>query len=284
MSLKRRGLGRGLDALLEVDASPNRTTLPVDRLRPNREQPRSHFDSQALAELAASIKSQGVVQPILVTPNGGGDEFTIIAGERRWRAARQAGLKDVPVVIRQAVSKREMFELALVENLQRSDLNPIEEAEAYKRLLEEFELSQEDVAARVGKNRSTVSNALRLLALPAEVQDHLREGRLSAGHVRPMLTLTSTAEQVRWARRAVAESLTVRQVEAEAGKVSKKKWRGRTPPDADTAAAEEKLTKLLQTKVEIRRRGKGGRLSIAFHSEEELIRLYDLLFEIGEQR
>ena len=190
----------------------------------------------------------------------------------------------MPVVIRQAVSKREMFEMALVENLQRSDLNPIEEAEAYKRLLEEFELSQEDVAARVGKSRSTVSNALRLLALPAEVQDHLREGRLSAGHVRPMLTLASAAEQVRWARRAVEEKLTVRQVESEAGKASKRKRRGRTPPDADTAAAEETLTKLLQSKVEIQRRGKGGRLSIAFHSEEELIRLYDLLRKVGEQR
>jgi len=284
MSVKRRGLGRGLDALLEVEEAPNRTTVSVGRLRPNQDQPRAHFDSQALAELAASIKSQGVVQPILVTPDGAGDEYKIIAGERRWRAARQAGLKEVPVVIRHAVSKREMFEIALVENLQRSDLNPIEEAEAYRRLLEEFELSQEDVAARVGKSRSTVSNALRLLKLPMEVQDLLREGRLSAGHVRPMLTLPSAAEQVRWARRAVKERLTVRQVESAADIAVKKKRRGRTLPDADTAAAEETLTKLLQCGVEIRRRGKGGRLSIAFHSEEELIRLYDLLLKVGEQR
>jgi ParB family chromosome partitioning protein len=284
MSLKRRGLGRGLDALLEVEDSAPSTTVSVDKIRPNRFQPRTHFDSPALAELAASIKSQGIVQPILVTPGGKKGEYTIIAGERRWRAAKQAGLREVPIVVREVTSDREMFEMALVENLQRSDLNPIEEAEAYKRLVGEFGLKQEDVAARVGKSRSTVSNAMRLLGLPAEVQDLLRDGALSAGHVRPLLALPGADEQVRWARRATREKFTARQMEkAVAGKGTKKK-RGRTPPDADTAAAEETLTKIFHSKVEIHRRRKGGTLNIAFHSEDELIRLYDLLVQVGEER
>ena len=283
MSAKRRGLGRGLDALLEVEEGRSPTSVPIERLRPNRMQPRTRFDGPALEELAASIKTQGVVQPILVTPRGEG-EFTIIAGERRWRAARKAGLTEVPVVVRDVDSEREMFEMALVENLQRSDLNPIEEAEAYTRLLEEFGLTQEEVATRVGKGRSTVTNAIRLLALPEEVQELLREGALTAGQVRPLLALASADEQVRWARRATQEKLTARHMEAAVLSKAKKGRARRAHSDPDTVAAEDKLTKALQTKVEIRRRGKGGTLKIAFHSEEELIRLYDHLVQAGGRR
>ncbi|MDH3253550.1 MAG: ParB/RepB/Spo0J family partition protein [Gemmatimonadota bacterium] len=283
MTAKRRGLGRGLDALLETGESSSPTSVSVDHLRPNRLQPRTRFEGSALEELAASIRIQGVVQPILVTPRRDG-AFTIIAGERRWRAAKKAGLAEVPVVVRDVASEREMFEMALVENLQRSDLNPIEEAEAYTRLLEEFGLTQEDVATRVGKGRSTVTNALRLLALPDEVQEFLREGTLSAGQVRPLLALASADEQVRWARRATQQKLTARQMEAAVSTKGSKSRRRRAQPDADTAAAEDKLTKALQTKVEIRRRGKGGTLKIAFHSEEELIRLYERLVQAGGRR
>jgi ParB family chromosome partitioning protein len=284
MSLKRRGLGRGLDALLEVEDAAPSTTVSVDKIRPNRFQPRTHFESSALAELAASIKSQGIVQPILVTPGDSDGEYVIIAGERRWRAAKQAGLREVPVVVREVTSDREMFEMALVENLQRSDLNPVEEAEAYKRLLGEFGLKQEDVAARVGKSRSTVTNALRLLNLPAEIQDFLRDGTLTAGQVRPLLSLPSPDDQIRWARKATQDKLTAREMEKAVTKTASKRARGRKRPDADTAAAEETLTKIFQSKVEIRRRRRGGTLSIAFHSEDELIRLYDLLVRAGEKR
>lgn len=285
MSTKRRGLGRGLDALLEVEQDDTTRTVAISHLRPNRFQPRTQFDSPALAELAASIKAQGVVQPILVTPAESAGEYIIIAGERRWRAARQAGLEAVPVVVREVASDREMFEMALVENLQRSDLNPIEEAEAYQRLLSEFGVKQEDVASRVGKSRSTVTNALRLLRLPAEVQDMLREGSLTAGHVRPLLSLPEPDDQIRWARKVTSDRLTVRQVEdGVTGRKAAKRTTKTATTDPDTAAAEEALTKIFQSKVQIRRRGKGGTLSIAFHSEDELIGLYDLLVAAGERR
>jgi ParB family chromosome partitioning protein len=233
------------------------------------------FDSPALAELAASIEAQGVVQPILVTRRNGG--FTIIAGERRWRAAKRAGLKEVPVVVKDVANDLEMFEIALVENLQRADLNPIEEAEAYRRLLDDFELTQEDVATRVGKGRTTITNALRLLVLPSEIQDLLREGDLTAGQVRPLLALDREEDQLRWARKAVKERLTARQMESAVGGTRNRRGGRTAHVDPDTAAAAETLTKLFRTKVEIRRRGKGGTVRIAFHSEEELIALFDLL-------
>ena len=187
-------------------------TLPIDRLRPNRFQPRSRFDDAAIEDLAASIRAQGIVQPLVVTPEG--DDYAIIAGERRWRAARKAGLEQVPVVVRQVADDRELLELALVENLQRSDLNPIEEAEAYAALQEKFGLSQEEVATRVGKARTTVTNALRLLRLPDEVLDLLREGRLTAGQARPLLGLQDADAQIQLADRAVRDGLSARDLEA----------------------------------------------------------------------
>jgi ParB family chromosome partitioning protein len=285
---KKRGLGRGLDALLEreEEAPAPIQSLPLDQLKPNRFQPRTQFDDAAIEELAASIKAQGVVQPLVVSPDQDGT-YIIVAGERRWRASRRAGLETVPVVVRQVTDDREMLELALVENLQRSDLNPLEEAEAYLSLQEKFGLSQEDIATRVGKARTTVTNALRLLRLPDEVQELLREGRLTAGQARPLLGLPSREAQLALADRAVREGLTARDLErlsSESGRESgrekpKKKPR---PVEVHTAAAEEKLTRRLQTRVEIRRRGKGGILHIHFHSEEELMRLYDVLVERGD--
>jgi len=286
---KKRGLGRGLDALLQDEPA---RSLQVDQLRPNKYQPRTEFDDDKLAELADSIRTQGLVQPIVVTPNGAGS-YTIIAGERRWRAAQRAGLTEVPVAIRQVADDREMLELALVENVQRSDLNPVEEAEAYKTLGEKFELSQEEIAGRVGKSRSTVANSLRLLNLPGEILVLLREGRLTAGQARPLLAIKDRAEQVALAREAIESRLTARDLERRAADArddkpapqpKTKKAEPAEEPEIFAAAAQEKLTRRLQTKVEIRRRGTGGTIRIHFHSEEELIRLYDQLIERGETR
>lgn len=283
MSARRRGLGRGLDALLQEEPQGLKL-LPLDRLRPNRMQPRTAFDDAGLDELAESIRSQGVVQPLVVTPQDEG-HFAIIAGERRWRAARRVGLDTVPVVVREVAGDRELLELALVENLQREDLNAVEEAEAFQALRERFDLSQEEIAARVGKARSTVANSLRLLNLPGAVQDLLRDGRLSAGQARPLLALSDEGDQVALAERAVRESLSARQLEALTAepKKSTKKTAPKTPEiEVNTAAAQEKLTRRFQTKVEIRRRGRGGQLRIHFQSEEELMRLYDLLMQRGD--
>ncbi|HEY0514773.1 MAG TPA: ParB/RepB/Spo0J family partition protein [Thermoanaerobaculia bacterium] len=285
---KKRGLGRGLDALIEkAEPRPEEpvNTLPVDRLHPNRFQPRTHFDEAAIEDLAASVRAQGIVQPLVVTPEG--DGYAIIAGERRWRAARKAGLATVPVVVRQVADDRELLELALVENLQRSDLNPIEEAEAYAALQEKFGLSQEEVATRVGKARTTVTNALRLLRLPDEVLDLLRGGQLTAGQARPLLALQDPEEQIRIADRAVREGLSARDLErlaADPGQEVPKPKKPDRPVEVHTAAAEERLTRRLQTRVEIKRQGKKGHLRIHFHSEEELMRLFDVLIERGENR
>lgn len=294
-SLKRKGLGRGLDALLQrepepaVPAAPPAPapiqSLPVGQLKPNRFQPRTHFDEDAIEELAASIRAQGVVQPLVVSPDEDGTYF-IIAGERRWRASRRAGLEQVPVVVRQVSGDLELLELALVENLQRSDLNALEEAEAYLALQEKFGLSQEAIATRVGKARTTVTNSLRLLRLPEEVQELLREGRLTAGQARPLLGLPSREAQINLADRAVREGLSARDLERLSTEqpAREKPVRKPRPVEVNTAAAEEKLTRRLQTKVEIRRKGKGGFLQVHFHSEDELMRLYDILVDRGETR
>jgi len=288
---KKRGLGRGLDALIEkAEPKPDEPvrTLPVASLHPNRFQPRTYFDEAAIEDLVASVRAQGIIQPLVVTPEGEG--YAIIAGERRWRAARKAGLDAVPVVIRQVTDDRELLELALVENLQRSDLNPIEEAEAYAALQEKFGLSQEEVATRVGKARTTVTNALRLLRLPDEVLDLLREGRLTAGQARPLLAIQDPEEQIRLADRAVRDGLSARDLErlaAEPQPQEKPKPKPDRPVEVHTAAAEERLTRRLQTRVEIKRQGPGGQrgqLRIHFHSEEELMRLFDVLIERGDSR
>jgi ParB family chromosome partitioning protein len=304
-SSKKRGLGRGLDALLAPagepvergpetipaapvssgeSGSPARESidhLPVASLTPNRFQPRTSFDEVGLDELAESIKIQGIVQPLVVTPEKDGT-YSIVAGERRFRAAQRAGLTEVPVVVRRDLDDRGRLELALVENLQRADLNPLEEAEAYQLLQESFGLSQEEVAGRVGKARPTVANALRLLRLPEEIRDLLREGRLTAGQARPLLALKTAEEQVDLALRAVRQGLSAREVERLTAAATSATSAPRPevpakPAEVHAAAAAETLTRRLQTRVEIRRKGKGGLLQLHFHSEEELMRLYELL-------
>jgi ParB family chromosome partitioning protein len=281
---RKRGLGRGLDALIVKEDVAPLQALPIDRIQPNRLQPRTTFVESDLTDLEASIRAQGIVQPIVVTPESDGTH-SIIAGERRWRAARMAGLTEVPVVVREVADDQERLELALVENLQRSDLNPVEEAEAYVLLRERFSLSQEEIGKRVGKGRTTITNALRLLKLPDEIRELLRRGELKAGQARPLLALEDSGEQLRLARAAARDGLSAREMEALASKgrpeATPKKAKKARPVEVHAAAAAEKLTRKLQTKVEIRRRGKGGQMLIHFHSEEELMRLYDHLVKPG---
>ena len=280
---KRPALGKGLSALIPDAPEPRMSPAEVDihLLSPNHFQPRSHIDDARLDDLARSIQANGVIQPIVVRREG--DEFQIIAGERRWRAALKAGLLRVPIVIRdvEAGNERSLLEMALIENIQREDLNPIEEALAYRRLSDEFHLKQEDIAAAVGKDRTSVANHLRLLKLPEEVRADVAAGTLSMGHARALLALASEMDQRRVARDVINRSLSVRETES---LVKKAAERGETPAaaapkpvDVHTRAAEERLRFTLGAQVRIVRRGQRGRIEIDFGSEDELMRLYEQL-------
>jgi ParB family transcriptional regulator, chromosome partitioning protein len=282
---KRPALGKGLSALIPTVPEPRTgpIELDVDRLVPNSLQPRGQFDDARLEELARSIRANGIIQPIVVRKSG--ERFQIIAGERRWRAAQRAGLVRVPVVIRDVADGHEhaLLEMALIENIQREDLNPIEEALAYRRLAEEFQRTQEAIAAAVGKDRTTVANLLRLLKLPQEVQAEVGSGGLSMGHARALLTLASPSDQLKTARDVIAGKLSVRETETLVRKLvepasgSKPTQSAQAPADVHTKAAEERLRLLFGTRVRIVRSGSGGRIEIDFGSETELIRVFDQL-------
>jgi ParB family chromosome partitioning protein len=283
---KRPALGKGLSALIP-DATPAVASGPlevdIDRLSPNELQPRMQFDDEKLQELARSITAKGIIQPILVRPVGGG-AYRIIAGERRWRAAQRAGLLKVPVVVRELAegSDQQLLELALIENVQRENLNPVDEAIAYQRLADQFSLTQEQIAAAVGKDRSSVANFIRLLKLPEEVRADLAAGTLTMGHARALLSLPDEAAQRHAAREVISHSLSVRETEALV-----KRLAGPAPakaakalpaaPDVHTRAAEDRMRFALGAKVKIVRRGDGGTIEIAFDSEAELNRLYEHL-------
>lgn len=283
---RKPALGRGLSALIPTtrDEEPRTGLLsvPLDRLEANPRQPRRRFDEDGLEELSQSIQETGILQPILVTKNG--DRYRILAGERRARAARAAGLKEIPVIVREGIAERDHLLFALVENVQRRDLTALEEAEAYKHLREEFGLTQEEIAVRVGKDRATVANALRLLKLPAEIRRALEEGTLSAGHARALLALGSAADQEKLAREFVRRGLSVRAAEARIAALVKEGPRKRRKDrrvDADTRDAELRLSRALGRKVEIHRRRRGGDLRLFFYSEEELIGLFERLTKGG---
>lgn len=287
---KRKALGKGLSALLPVpepepggagSAPAGSAEVPIDRLEANPFQPRSALDPARLAELAASIRESGIVQPILVRRVG--ERYQIIAGERRWRAAQQVGLSTVPVTLRDVADER-LLEFALVENIQREELTPLEEAQAFHRLQTEFRLTQEEVARRVGRERSTIANALRLLRLPSELRELVGAGRLDAGHARALLALDRTEEQVALGREAARKGLSVREVERQVARLRAPRTRVRARRDANTRAAEERLRAALGTRVEIRRKGKGGALRIQFTSEAELNRLFEVLVRAGRGR
>lgn len=284
---RKPALGRGLGALLADARTPSEkggqggvTRLPIEQIHADRANPRRSFDTQQLEELAASLKHQGVLQPILVRRDGKG--YRIIAGERRWRAAQKAGLTELPVIIREATDA-EAYELALVENIQRADLNPLEEAEAYRRLVEERKMTQEQVADRVGKDRSSVANALRLLHLPNEVKQLVIEGDVDMGHARAILGLGSSKEMVLLARDVVTDKLTVRETEARvkaarggAAGVSKKKPAAKGSPEAKKLV--EDLQRKLGTKVRLIERGNGkGTVEVEFFSYEDLDRIVALI-------
>jgi ParB family chromosome partitioning protein len=295
---KRPALGKGLSALIPdaPDAlAVARASLEVDidQLEPNRYQPRTQVDAARLEDLARSIRANGVIQPIVVrrleSPAlSARERYQIIAGERRWRAAQLAELSKVPIVVKDVADadRKRQLELALIENIQREDLNPMEAAAAYQRLVEEFHLTQDDIAAQVGKDRATVANYLRLLKLPDEVRANVASGALSMGHARALVALTSDADQRRLAREVVSRGLSVRETEA----LVKKEISDTAPrnapgsplankKDVHTRAAEEQLKIALGTPVEIKRKGKGGTIAIAFSNENELQRLYEYLTE-----
>jgi ParB family transcriptional regulator, chromosome partitioning protein len=284
---KVKGLGRGLDALLAPDepqVQDRLAELPVANLRPGRYQPRTQMNPDAIADLADSIKAQGVIQPILVRPVQDG-HYEIIAGERRWRAAKLAGLESVPVLVRD-VRDELALAMALIENIQREDLNPIEEATAFKRLVDEFDLTQEEIAAAVGKDRSTVANLLRLLKLPEEVKTEVSAGRLAMGHARALLALEQEQDQRNLAREVVTRGLSVRETEQLVTHTLTKRTagdgggvgRGVAPRlDVHTRDAQDRLRLKFGTRVDIVRRGKGGEIRVGFKNEDELIRIFEIL-------
>ena len=285
MAAKQKGLGRGLGALIDdfsvSEQSGNVTMLPLQKVEPNPRQPRRVFDEEELQALSESIAAHGIVQPLAVRDEGNG-YYMIIAGERRWRAARLAGLDEVPVVVIDA-DDRTVMELALVENLQRQDLNPMEEAEGYQVLMDEYGLTQEQTAERVGKSRPAVANALRLLALPEEVRDLVESGALSAGHARAVLSLPSEKMQKTAAQKILALRLSVRQAEAMCKRMSaeKKPEKAKSILTVDyVGECEKALTKQLSRKVKIVNGKRKGRFELEFYGQDDLQRLYDALLTL----
>ncbi len=290
----RRGLGRGLSSLIPstppfeaTDDAPTGVHLvPLEDIQPNPNQPRQAFDPEALAELAASIKEHGLIQPIIVARAEPGSPvpFVIIAGERRWRASKLAGLKQVPVIIKDATPQA-MLELALVENIQRADLNPLEEALAYETLIQEFGLTQGQVAERVGKSRVAVTNTIRLLQLPDAIKQAVLEGQIREGHARALLGLNDQDVMVETMRLVIERGLSVRQTEELVRRLNapaaSAKGESEKAPTPELKALEDKLRARLGTKVNLYRSRKGGRIVIHFYSEEELAQLYELL--IGDE-
>jgi ParB family chromosome partitioning protein len=286
MNPPKKVLGRGIGALIpqkpvaEPPPPPPPATgaglavVPIEQISPNPFQPRKTFNEASIEELARSVREHGIVQPLVVT-RVGDNKFRIIAGERRFRAAQKAGLQSVPVVVKETMTDSDVLQVALIENIQREDLNPIEEAYAYHQLHEEFGLTQEEISKRVGKERSTVANCLRLLRLPDGVKKLLASGQLSMGHARAILAVDSPKKQEQLADRVVRRNLNVRQTEMLASESSPKSAEPEKEKDVFTRDAEDRLTRTLRTKVEIDRKRRGGVIHLRFGSEDELIRLVD---------
>ncbi len=293
--MARSGLGKGLDALIPGGFQPQESpvenqpaqagengvlTVPIGEIVPNPRQPRSHFDEEALQELADSIREHGIIQPLIVTRNEGGG-YTLIAGERRWQASKKAGLEQVPVVVRQTTDQQRL-ELALIENIQRADLNPLEEAQAYQHLSDEFNLSHEEIAARVGKSRVAVTNTLRLLKLPQDVLKALLERRISEGHARALLGLPTAQAQSAALKTVLARTITVRETEELVRKLGGEKASPKAPvgPSADIKALQDRLQSALGTEVSLKvaRNGKSA-LTLYFYSDEELNALLSRLVD-----
>jgi ParB family chromosome partitioning protein len=290
MSLQKTGLGKGLSALISVASEPPRemlkeaakTEVDIDRIAPSPFQPRRTFDDAKLQELATSIRQQGIIQPLVVRPKG--EHFELIAGERRWRAALKAGLSKVPIVVREA-SDHDALQLALIENLQREDLNPIEEANGYRRLQEEFHWSQEEVAEKVGKSRPAIANAMRLLSLPSEVQQEVASGNLPAGQARALLGLQSEPIIVTAYREVIAKALSTRETEKLVRNLKLGRRRRRELPglDPDLRSLGEELQRTLGTKVRImpKARSNKGKIEIEYYTLADLERITDSISRRG---
>jgi ParB family chromosome partitioning protein len=278
--MQKVALGKGLGALipdLSVLNEGEKKALGIievelDKIIPNEYQPRKVFDEEKLKELAASIREQGVIQPIIV--HRVGTTYGLIAGERRWRAAKLAGLATIPAIVKEA-SKRGLIEMALIENIQREDLNPLEAAESYKRLIDEFKMTQEDLAKRVGKDRTTITNFLRLLSLPKEVKQEMVAGSLTMGHAKALLSLERVRDQQLAAALIIKKGLSVREAETLAARLKNPPKDKRPRQSGELRSVEEKLRKALGTKVSISASSKGGKIMIAYYSEEDLDRILD---------
>lgn len=284
--MSRKVLGKGLSALIrdkgglvtESERGGERVlTIPLHQITPNRHQPRKDFDPEGMEDLVRSVKDRGVIQPILVRESQG--RFELIAGERRWRAAQHVGIAEIPAIVRK-VSDQDSLELALIENIQREDLNAMESAEAYEQLIKEFGLTQEEIAFKVGKSRSSVANILRLLSLPQEIQGYIREERLTTGHAKALLSLTTRTQQVAAAREMIHRGLSVRDGEKLVASVSSGRKRRRSAKgirDVHLVAVEEALKKSLGTKVRLRDRQGKGKIEIEYYSQKERERLIEML-------
>ena len=287
--MNKRPLGRGLSALISTDSPPAETDeirdLEIDLIRPGHQQPRTTFDQSRLEELAQSIRTSGIIQPLLVRPRGG--LFELVAGERRWRAAQLAGMARIPAIIRE-IPDEKLLELALIENIQRQELNPIEEANAYKRLIESLNLTQEEVAQRVGRDRTFITNYLRILKLPSEIQLLLETEKLSFGHARALLGLTDVILQRRYAQKIVKHNWSVRETERRIKHASQDEpvtsKRPAKPQDPNIRSAEAKLRRRLGTQVRIlpARAASSGKIEIEYYSAPDLDRLYSLLMSAPE--
>lgn len=284
MATPKRGLGRGLDSLFADTGSSisdsvegQVTTLPLREIEPDKEQPRKAFEEEALSELSKSIQEHGVIQPIVVRPIPAGG-YKIIAGERRWRASRQAGLTEIPVIIKE-VSDSEAMELALIENLQREDLDPVEEALGYKQLMERCNYTQEQTAARLARSRSAVANSLRILSLPEDVIAFLRQGKLTTGHAKAILSITDPAVQSEAAKIIVDNNMNVRKAEALCKKLQKQPAAEKKPVSRPSIAAEVEISlqEVLGTEVKVRYEDGKGSLNIGFYSDEQLRNFANLL-------
>ena len=283
MVTKRMALGKGLGALIpDMGQEEARSVLycGIEEVLPNRSQPRKHFDESKLQELAESIKEKGILEPLIVRRVGQG--YEIIVGERRWRAAQKAGLKEVPVLVKE-VGGREALEISLIENLQRENLNPIEEADGFRRLIEEFSLSQEDLATRVGKDRTTVANTLRLLKLPPDMREHLLQNRMTPGHARAILSLDIREKQKELCALILQKGLSVREAEALAKRLSGKHGRPavsdrkKVELESQLKALQDSLRRHLGTKVQIMQKGKRGKVEIEYYSPEDLERIVEAI-------
>ena len=301
MAVKKKGLGKGLDSLIPDNKSVKKTQpeststnrepelktgeqmMKINMVEPNREQPRKKFEEDALLELADSIKQFGVLQPLLVQKKG--DYYEIIAGERRWRAAKLAGLKEVPVIVRE-YSEQEVVEIALIENIQRENLNPIEEAMAYKKLLTEFKLKQDEVAERVSKSRTAVTNSMRLLKLDEKIQQMIIDEMISTGHARALLAIEDKEEQYNLATRIFDEKLSVRDVEniiRQMKNPKQKKEKKVVENSFIYKDLEEKMISVIGTKVSVNQKGNGkGKIEIEYYSNAELERIFDLLMSTAQ--